>query len=117
MRPRRPSRSPSAVARIFQSPWLRTFGKYSYGLYIFHFPLVGYLQEAIYREYGPSLPLVLGSQIPAAVAHAAVMVAGSSAVAYTSFHLYEKPFLSLKRFFAPSRAVEVVPQAAARLAA
>jgi peptidoglycan/LPS O-acetylase OafA/YrhL len=98
--------------RMFSGRVLTWLGKYSYGLYIFHFPLVGYLQRAIHEEFGSTLPLVLGSQIPAAVAHAAVMVAGSSAIAFTTFHIYEKPFLSLKRFFAPAKAVEVVPQAA-----
>jgi peptidoglycan/LPS O-acetylase OafA/YrhL len=100
------------LQRVFSGRVLTWLGKYSYGLYIFHFPLVGYLQQAIHAEYGPTLPLVLGSQIPGAVAHAVVMVAGSSAVAFTSFHIYEKPFLTLKRFFAPAKAVEAVPQAA-----
>ncbi len=88
-------RPDSTCQQFFSSRWMRFFGRYSYGIYVLHVLM---------------LPVLLGQQ-RAAIEHLthskllAVVGAGLStfvlsvAAAVLSFHLYEKPFLRLKRYF------------------
>jgi peptidoglycan/LPS O-acetylase OafA/YrhL len=86
-----------AVGRAFNGGFLRTFGKYSYGLYVFHALLL-----PLFDRWLPLGPMTerSGSFVLAALARAAGATAVSFAVAWLSWHLYEKQFLKLKRFFA-----------------
>ena len=73
------------MASLKQWAWLRrreptSAGKYSYGIYVFHFPLV------IWAGSTNSLLLLLAT-IPA-----------SLLLAYVSYHAFEKHFLALKRY-------------------
>jgi peptidoglycan/LPS O-acetylase OafA/YrhL len=74
---------------------LRAFGKYSYGLYVIHGLLGSQFESWFPLDEGTALPFVLA---------AAVRVAGATgvsfALAWLSWHLYEKQFLKLKRFVA-----------------
>jgi peptidoglycan/LPS O-acetylase OafA/YrhL len=76
--------------------WLRQLGKYSYGLYVFH----GMVAYGMYRydmsTYFSGLTSVhtLGATLQIACG-----VGTSYALAFASFHLFESPFLSLKRRF------------------
>jgi peptidoglycan/LPS O-acetylase OafA/YrhL len=84
------------VGRFWSSPVLTFFGKYSYGLYVFHYalrPLCGRLFPA------DELSALLGSRLLGVMVHAALAVALSMAVAWLSWHLFEKHFLKLKRYF------------------
>jgi peptidoglycan/LPS O-acetylase OafA/YrhL len=99
-----------ATAALFGSRPLRTAGKYSYGWYVFHFPIWTWsLGLAI------SMPQFYGFR--QSVAFAPVLIASnfvvSFAAAYTSYHLYEKHFLKLKKYF-PERAAESSENAGAR---
>jgi peptidoglycan/LPS O-acetylase OafA/YrhL len=101
---------PSLLARALRGRALRFFGKYSYGLYVYHGLLTWYLIE-FHAE--ARFDAALGSHGLAIAAKAACGVAISVAVAMVSYELFEKPFLSLKRFFearpeAP-RAVAIEP--------
>ena len=88
-------RPQSRVQTIFQQPTLRFFGKYSYGIYVLHVPaitLLLYPLRGLFRDLTHSKGLaVAGSGIIALVL--------SVLAAVLSFHLFEKPFLRLKRFF------------------
>jgi peptidoglycan/LPS O-acetylase OafA/YrhL len=90
------------AASLSVSP-LRAIGKYSYGMYVIHYPLNRYLtrpwMEARHVSYS------------AGIAYACAMVAVSFGLAYVSYHVFEKRFLALKRYFRP-RAPSLEPQAA-----
>jgi peptidoglycan/LPS O-acetylase OafA/YrhL len=84
------------VARVLQGPVLRFFGKYSYGLYVYHGLFHGYLVEARVEE---RLDALLGSHALAMVVRAIIGVGVSLLIALASYHLLEKHFLALKRYF------------------
>ena len=88
----------SRRARVLSSATLGAFGRYSYALYLIHI-IVRNAFHGQLTQMGGRLPTVLGSQVPAQVG---VLLAGiglSYALAFTSWHLFEKHFLALKRFF------------------
>ena len=95
--------STSFVGRFFRSRVMRFFGKYSYGLYVFHgvvaYALVEYATE---RTLGARI----GSHAAAVLIQAAAGVSLSIALAVASFELFEKHMLRLKDRVA-SRAVAV----------
>ena len=91
---------PSIITDLCQFPPLRWFGRYSYGLYVFHLIFFAYLQEPlrafIARHISPSRGL--GVAMAGLICFAVSMLA-----AYASYNLYEARFLRLKRFFAYRR--------------
>lgn len=87
-----------ALERAFATPWLRVLGKYSYALYLFHYPLMAIVRDVI---YGPEQFLTLrGSQLPGEAVFVALGVGLSLAAAWLSYQLFERHFLKLKPFFA-----------------
>jgi peptidoglycan/LPS O-acetylase OafA/YrhL len=89
------------VAWFFQTPVLRFLGKYSYGLYVYSGILTWIFLE---QDLDSRLDVLLGSHALAMAAHAALGVGLSTAVALASYHLFEKHFLALKRYFRGPRA-------------
>jgi peptidoglycan/LPS O-acetylase OafA/YrhL len=90
-------KSPSNIlAGLFQGPVLRFFGKYSYGLYVYHGIFTWYLLEVRAEQ---RLDALLGVHALAMVARAAIGVGVSVAVAMLSYHLLEARFLALKQYF------------------
>lgn len=87
----------SRLVRLFESPLLRSFGKYSYAMYLFHLPLRALVRDGTLSN--KVLPAVGGTQIPAQVAFTVVCIAITYAAAWLSWNLYEKHWLALKRFF------------------
>ena len=88
-----------ALAHVFQGRLLRFFGKYSYGLYVYHGLFTWYLvevhaNERLDRWFGDRHGLTI-------VARAVLGVSVSVLVAVLSYELMEKKFLALKRYFAP----------------
>jgi peptidoglycan/LPS O-acetylase OafA/YrhL len=85
----------SRTGRVFSSPFLRFFGKYSYGIYVFHYTLhlnlTGPFREFIGRHTHSHALAVAGGAV--------AVTALSILVALLSYHFYEKHFLKLKRFF------------------
>ena len=100
---------PSLLARALRGRALRFLGKYSYGLYVYHGLLTWYFIE-FHAE--ARFDALIGNHALAIAAKAACGVAISLAVAMASYELFEKPFLSLKRFF-EVREARVTPAAAA----
>ena len=76
---------------------LRLFGKYSYAIYIIHLPLHIFVSKVLladvvaFRGEGRHLAIQL--------AYAIVMTGVLLALAMLSYHLFEKHFLKLKRYF------------------
>ena len=104
-------RPASMTQRIFENSTLRFFGKYSYGLYVFHYSLLGLLSSPIRHFVDAHLRFkALG-----VIAAACVVLAASILLALLSYHFYEAPFLKLKRYFSYNReaASPRQPQAAA----
>jgi peptidoglycan/LPS O-acetylase OafA/YrhL len=99
-----PAARQTRLARFFQTRPMRVLGKYSYALYVFHFPLAGVLERAGLTVQ--TFPRVGGSELPGAVAFTLIGIGLSLVVALTSWHLYEKHFLKLKRFF-PRREIHI----------
>jgi peptidoglycan/LPS O-acetylase OafA/YrhL len=76
---------------------LRSFGKYSYGIYVLHVILLVCVVQALERF----MPVGF-QELPGAaqklISGACVLVL-SFVVAFISYHLFERHFLRLKRFF------------------
>jgi peptidoglycan/LPS O-acetylase OafA/YrhL len=84
----------SAVSLVCRAPILRFFGRYSYGLYVWHL-----LPSPIWMTWQPWFtrtihPLALGQTV-----YAISMLALSTAAAVSSYHLLELRFLKLKSEF------------------
>jgi peptidoglycan/LPS O-acetylase OafA/YrhL len=92
-----PARRVTRLSRFFQTRLMRILGKYSYALYVFHFPLAIVLQRMGLSILG--FPRIAGSSVPGAIAFTLIAVSISLVIALLSWNLYEKHFLRLKRFF------------------
>ncbi len=86
-------------AKTIGCRFLRFFGKYSYGLYVFHWLLI-----PTFRHLSPPELLIsrLGSPLLGQLAFIALATGSSVVAAMLSWHLYEKHFLGLKELLAPS---------------
>ena len=96
----------SRFAMWLRSGFLRFFGRYSYAIYIVHTAVLAGLNH--YRPFAV-LSRVGGYLFPAQITWAFTYVALSTGVAVASWHLVEKHFLRLKRFF-PYRAKQAHSQ-------
>jgi peptidoglycan/LPS O-acetylase OafA/YrhL len=84
------------INAIFTNPVLRFLGKYSYGFYIFHWPV--FLLAKPYTDRITSGLTVSGSQFQMVLSAIVASIAGLL-VSIASFHLFEKHFLKLKKHF------------------
>jgi peptidoglycan/LPS O-acetylase OafA/YrhL len=82
---------------------LRTFGKYSYAIYLVHSPLDAVVRRTIFKA-GDGFSTLSGHQILAQMIYWALLAGLSLALALVSWHLYEKHFLNLKHRFSVRRA-------------
>jgi len=104
----------SRLNRFFTSRTLRFMGRYSYAMYVLHeFVLWGVNTVA---PWTVSPPAVLGSRVPLSLAVLLIVTGVTIALSLVSWHLYEKQFLKLKRYFPYAREVRqdtgVVPDVA-----
>ena len=91
----------SVLSRALDNGFLRMLGKYSYALYLCHGPAA----TAVRLLYHPrDQPLYFGSSLPRTLIYLVLAGAASLVVALLSWHLLEKHFLKLKRFFPSERA-------------
>jgi peptidoglycan/LPS O-acetylase OafA/YrhL len=86
----------SILGWLFRWRILQFFGKYSYGIYVFHCSFM-------HMTSLECLGRALHSDLLGLLLQLAIPVAASTAVAFASYHLYEKYFLRLKRYFASQR--------------
>jgi peptidoglycan/LPS O-acetylase OafA/YrhL len=81
--------------RIGNIAILRFFGRYSYGLYVWHVIPIGFCRSVIIPWFHQYLhPAMLAD-----TAYTSVMLAFFTAVAVLSYHLVERPFIKLKSKF------------------
>jgi peptidoglycan/LPS O-acetylase OafA/YrhL len=85
------------TGRIFGSSQLAFFGRYSYALYVFHVPILFFHLDRFLPL--SVVPTVFGSLLLKKLVFVASATTLSVAIALLSWHLYEKQFLKLKRFF------------------
>jgi peptidoglycan/LPS O-acetylase OafA/YrhL len=78
---------------LLQLPLLRRFGRYSYGLYLLHTPIASLLEQH-------HLLLPATTRL-ADLANLTFQIAVVYLAAFLSYHLFERRFLHLKRFFEP----------------
>jgi peptidoglycan/LPS O-acetylase OafA/YrhL len=81
------------MRRTLRNRVFRSFGLYSYCLYVVHYPLIIALDRVIPRLRVPQL---FGSNLPYALVYGVALVGISYAIAFTSYRLLERPLLSLK---------------------
>ncbi|MCU1238276.1 MAG: acyltransferase 3 [Candidatus Solibacter sp.] len=83
----------SLLDRFLNVPVLRMFGKYSYGVYVYHGPILLYWRTRFIKQawYGESLGISL--------LVCGFLISASLAVAMVSYKILENPFLRLKDRF------------------
>ncbi len=105
------SQLPRGSVNWFTAPltWapLRSVGKYSYGMYVFHMPLHLLVGEHLLGR------LAVAPRASTAVIYAIAITVASYVIAFISYNLYEARFLRLKRYFAPAPAPAALPGAEA----
>jgi peptidoglycan/LPS O-acetylase OafA/YrhL len=85
------------LAGCLSRPVLRSLGRYSYGMYVIHAAVIVHTQAwfsglSCFRSLG-------GARLPMHIAYVLFVAAASWAMAIVSWHVFEKHFLSLKRYF------------------
>lgn len=88
-------REESFVSRTCSLAALRTLGKYSYGLYIYH----QLFQTALHEHLYPWCAAISGSATLGAPIYFVLSFALNVSVAGASYHLFETRFLRLKKWF------------------
>jgi peptidoglycan/LPS O-acetylase OafA/YrhL len=81
----------SSLARVFSNRMLRWLGKYSYGIYVYH-----YLLASSYSRVRHLVVGVSGSNGLGALAYFLCMALAGTLAAYVSYNAYEKRWLRLK---------------------
>jgi peptidoglycan/LPS O-acetylase OafA/YrhL len=87
---------PSLTPLLTQN-WLRSFGKYSYGLYVYHAPVYMIVTRVLASTFQIQFPLPTGQ----AVLYVLFLMSLSYGLAWLSFWLLEGRLLRLKRHFPP----------------
>jgi peptidoglycan/LPS O-acetylase OafA/YrhL len=91
---------PTSVAfRVFSTRTLRFFGRYSYGIYVYHLLFTPILSSVLYW-----LQARTHSRMTGAMLYLAFWFVASIAVAMLSYKYFESPLLRLKDRFAPPEA-------------
>ena len=98
----------SRMRTLLGSRLLRFFGKYSYCLYVCHLPLIAVFAKAGFNS-DRLAPKLHHSPLLAVLVVNAVGFGLSIALAYASWHLYEKQWLKLKNLPALRRR-EAIPE-------
>jgi peptidoglycan/LPS O-acetylase OafA/YrhL len=82
---------------------MRTFGKISYGLYVYHGILRPVFERIFPRD---QLINIVGSPILGIVLYFALTIGFTFMLSWLSWHLYEKQFLKVKRYFESKKGTE-----------
>ncbi|HWF67785.1 MAG TPA: acyltransferase [Acidobacteriaceae bacterium] len=82
---------------ILTARWLRTTGKYSYGMYIYHVPVYAITDRSLTGHWGIPLPLPLHLALP----YMCLLFAITFLVAKISYDYFESKILALKIHFRP----------------
>lgn len=83
--------------RVLTAGWLRTAGKYSYGMYIYHVPIYLVSEHMLADYFGVKIPLPLGW----ALLYVAALIGITFVVAKLSYDCFESKILAFKIYFKP----------------
>lgn len=86
----------SRISVLLRSRQLRSYGKYSYAIYLLHVP-IGLVMEKLL--FSPPRHRLCGSIMPSLLVFILLGIAICWITGFLSWHLLEKHFLKLKRFF------------------
>lgn len=90
----------SGIVRMVSWRPLVFLGKYSYALYLFHWPVRVFIEAIFAKKLAvETFPRLWGSTIGWQVVFYVVTWSVSIALALVSWHLFEKHFLKLKKYF------------------
>jgi len=89
---------------VINWPLIKQAGKYSYGIYVFHWPAYSLLHPYIEKWFWP----VFHSRFPEALFLLLIEIS----IAVFIYHIFEKHFLKLKKYFYTSQSSFVSPQTA-----
>lgn len=92
----------SPLAKFFQMGWLRSFGKYSYGMYVFHLSIYYGVQALLTTRFGVTYPLPTAYGL----LYFFALLGVTYGLAWLSFNFFESWFLGFKRNFEPVCAKE-----------
>ncbi|CAN5722218.1 acyltransferase [soil metagenome] len=87
--------SAGTVSHFFRQAWLRTLGKYSYGIYVWHM-IIG---PSVVRYVRTQMPLGTSSKLAHLIAGWVLGALVSFIAGFISYQAFEVHFLRLKRFF------------------
>lgn len=109
------SRPGTLLHAVFTRASMRTLGRYSYGMYVIHIPIIVLLSWTITQTHG-DLPAIGGLALPGTIAFSLAGGAATFALAWLSWHVWEQRWLRLKTRFrsAPSSPAAQAPPAAAQ---
>jgi peptidoglycan/LPS O-acetylase OafA/YrhL len=96
------------VRLVLEAGWLRTVGKYSYGMYIYHIPVYLICEHFLVTRYGMAFPMPLRWALP----YIGFLIAVTFLVAKVSYDLFESKILALKVHFRPRYAKSAATQGA-----
>jgi peptidoglycan/LPS O-acetylase OafA/YrhL len=86
----------SPLGKLFSSPTLLFLGRYSYALYVFHYPILFFRPSFLSFTH---VPRIFGSQLPAYMLWMTLASLLLVCLALASWQLCEKQFLKLKELF------------------
>ena len=84
---------------MFENSTLRFFGKYSYGIYVFHYSINGFLMQPLRLFFNNHTH----SKAISVLAGALIIGGLSVLAALLSYYLFEVHFLRLKKYFSYKR--------------
>jgi peptidoglycan/LPS O-acetylase OafA/YrhL len=89
----------SLAVRVPSTPWLRSVGRVSYGMYVAHYPLHWFVMHRLYPRLLEADGSVSTARLGAYVVAASL---ATFAIARVSWTLIERPVLALKRYAPPT---------------
>ena len=89
-------RRDSVWGAVWRATWLRFFGKYSYAMYVFQYPLIPLLVPILSAEV---FSAYFASNLWGRAIYIAVMTALTTGIAFVSWHTFERHFVALKNHF------------------
>ncbi len=87
--------NPNGIQRFLRTRVLTSFGKYSYGIYVYHVPILTIALICLSSRLG------IGRSASMSFLFSLAVIATSYGVAVISYHAFEVRFLRIKRFFKP----------------
>lgn len=98
------------VQKVFRTAGLRRIGRYSYGMYVYHVPVLGICEVLLFRR----LPEMLRQSVAFTLGYVLFLSVVTYVVASISYEVFERPILELKRNFRSKGAKRERPSAVSK---